>query len=89
MRDLLLADFPFLASLASSERPNDRRIWLRVAIDHFITAEPSDSGMIAEFIEAMTAQLAAAELGHSAGNRPQTCALRSCSRPSVVCAQLH
>ncbi len=61
MRDLLLADFPFLASLASSERPNDRRIWLRVAIDHFITAEPSDSGMIAEFIEAMTAQLAAAD----------------------------
>jgi uncharacterized protein (DUF2336 family) len=61
VRDLLLADFPFLASLAASQRPNDRRIWLRIAIDHFVATESSDSGMIAEFVEAMTAKLAVAD----------------------------
>jgi uncharacterized protein (DUF2336 family) len=61
VRDLLLADFPFLTSLASSERSNDQRIWLRIATDHFIATEPSDSGMIAEFVEAMTAKLAVAD----------------------------
>jgi uncharacterized protein (DUF2336 family) len=61
VRDLLLADFPFLTSLASSERRNDRRIWLRIAIDHFVATEPSDSGTIAEFVEAMTAKLAVAD----------------------------
>jgi uncharacterized protein (DUF2336 family) len=61
VRDLLLADFPFLTSLASSERAKDRRIWLRIVIDHFIATEPSDSGMIAAFVEAMTAKLAAAD----------------------------
>jgi uncharacterized protein (DUF2336 family) len=61
VRDLLLADFPFLTSLASSERPNDRRIWLRIAIDYFVAMEPSDSDMIARFVEATAAKLAAAD----------------------------
>ena len=61
MRDPTLSDFPFLSSLASSESLQDRRIWLRVATDHFVATEPSDSETIEEFIKAMTAQLRAAD----------------------------
>ena len=61
MRDPTLSDFPFLSSLASSESPKDRRIWLRVATDHFVATEPSDSDRIEKFIEAMTVQLGAAD----------------------------
>ena len=43
VRDLMLTDFPFLASLASSGRASDRRIWLKVATDHFIAAESGDA----------------------------------------------
>ena len=57
----MLSDFPFLASLASSESPNDRRIWLRVATDYFVAAESIDPGKIDEFIDAMTAQVNAAD----------------------------
>ena len=60
VRDLMLKDFPFLASLASSGRASDRRIWLRVATDHFIITELSDLSKLAEFVDAMSAQLAAA-----------------------------
>jgi hypothetical protein len=63
VRDLTLTDFPFLASLASSERPNDRRIWLRVATDYFIATEPSGSDNAAEFIETLSGQIAAAHPG--------------------------
>ena len=61
VRDLMLKDFPFLASLASSGRASDRRIWLRVATDHFIITESSDLSKLAEFVDAMSAQLAAAD----------------------------
>ncbi len=61
VRDLTLTDFPFLASLASSERLSDRRIWLRVATDYFIATEPNGSGKVAELIEAMSGQTAAAD----------------------------
>lgn len=61
MRDLTLADFPFVASLASSDDPKDRRIWLRVASDYFVAAEPSDPDAIARFADAMAAQLDAAD----------------------------
>jgi len=61
VRDLTLADFPFMASLASSDDPKDRRIWLRVASDYFVAAEPSDSDAITRFAEAMAAQLDGAD----------------------------
>jgi hypothetical protein len=61
VRDPTLSDFPFLSSLASSESPKDRRIWLRVAIDHFLATEHGDSESIEELIDAMTAQLHAAD----------------------------
>jgi uncharacterized protein (DUF2336 family) len=61
VRDPMLSDFPFLASLASSESPKDRRIWLRVATDHFVAAKSIDPGKMEEFIDAMTAQLNAAD----------------------------
>ncbi|HKN30173.1 MAG TPA: hypothetical protein VJY34_20770 [Roseiarcus sp.] len=61
VRDPTLSDFPFLSSLASSESPKDRRIWLRVATDHFVATEPSDSDTVEEYIKAMTAQLDAAD----------------------------
>lgn len=57
MRDPTLTDFPFLSSLASSSSPQDRRIWLRVATDHFLATEPRDPETIERFTEAMTAQL--------------------------------
>ena len=61
VRGPTLSDFPFISSLASSESPKDRRIWLRVATDHFVATEPSDSATTEKFIDAMTAQLDAAD----------------------------
>jgi len=61
VRDLTLADFPFMASLAASDDLKDRRIWLRVASDYFVAAEPSDADAIARFADAMAAQLDAAD----------------------------
>ena len=61
VRDLTLTDFPFMAALASSDEPKDRRIWLRVASDYFVAAEPSDTDAIARFADAMAAQLDAAD----------------------------
>ena len=61
MRAPTLRDFPFLSSLESSKNPNDRRIWLRVATDHFVATEPGDSDRIEKFIEAMTVLLDAAD----------------------------
>jgi uncharacterized protein (DUF2336 family) len=61
LRDLTLHDFPFLTSLALSESAGDRRIWLRVASDHFVAAEPDDPQAIDAFAEIMAAQLDAAD----------------------------
>lgn len=63
MRDLTLADFPFLASLAASESARDRRIWLRVATDHFVAAERNDPDAIERFADAVASQLDAADAG--------------------------
>jgi uncharacterized protein (DUF2336 family) len=57
----MLNDFPFIASLASSESARDRRIWLRVATDHFVAAGSSDPEAIEAFVEAMTKQLETAD----------------------------
>jgi uncharacterized protein (DUF2336 family) len=62
VRDLTLADFPFLASLAGSNSPKDRRIWVRVASDYFVSAEPDDPAAIEKFADAMAAQLHAADV---------------------------
>jgi uncharacterized protein (DUF2336 family) len=61
LRDLTLRDFPFLTTLALSESVRDRRIWLRVASDHFIAAEPDDPHAIETFARAMAEQLEAAD----------------------------
>jgi uncharacterized protein (DUF2336 family) len=61
LRDLTLQDFPFLTTLALSESAKDRRIWLRVASDHFVAAEPDDPQAIEIFADAMTQQLEAAD----------------------------
>jgi uncharacterized protein (DUF2336 family) len=53
VRDLTLSDFPFVASLADSANPNDRRIWLRVACDHFVAGgavEPEASERFADAV---------------------------------------
>jgi hypothetical protein len=63
VRDLTLSDFPFLASLAASESPRDRRIWLRVATDHFVAAGPEDPVAIEKFTNAMILQVDAADAG--------------------------
>ena len=60
LRDLTLQDFPFLTSLALSESARDRRIWLRVASDHFVAAEPDDPQAVEAFAEMMASQLEAA-----------------------------
>ena len=57
MRDLTLSDFPFLASLAGSANPSDRRIWLRVACDHFVAAAPAEPDAAARFVDAVSRQL--------------------------------
>ncbi len=61
VRDLTLADFPFLASLAASENAKDRRIWLRVAIDHFVAAERNDPDASEHFADVVALQLDAAD----------------------------
>ncbi len=61
LRDLTLQDFPFLTSLAQSESAGDRRIWLRVASDHFVAAEPNAPEAIEAFAEVMASQLEAAD----------------------------
>ena len=61
MRDLTLADFPFLASLAASESAYDRRIWLRVAIDHFVAVEPKDPDALERFSDVVALQLNSAD----------------------------
>ena len=61
LRDLTLQDFPFLTSLALSESAGDRRIWLRVASDHFVAAEPDDPQAVEAFAEMMASQLEAAD----------------------------
>jgi hypothetical protein len=61
VRDLTLQDFPFLSSLAASESARDRRIWLRVASDHFVAAEPDDPDAIEIFAEFMASKLDAAD----------------------------
>lgn len=57
----MLSDFPFLASLASSESPKDRRIWLKVATDYFVAAESIDPEAVDDFVDGMIAQLKAAD----------------------------
>jgi uncharacterized protein (DUF2336 family) len=57
----MLNEFPFLVSLATSERAGDRKIWLRVATDHFVAAGSSGCDGIQEFVEAMTRLLNAAD----------------------------
>jgi uncharacterized protein (DUF2336 family) len=61
LRDLTLQDFPFLTTLALSESARDRRIWLRVASDHFVAAEPDDPQAIETFAKVMAEQLEAAD----------------------------
>ena len=57
MHDLTLSDFPFVASLADSANPNDRRIWLRVACDHFVAADRADADAVERFAAAVSRQL--------------------------------
>jgi uncharacterized protein (DUF2336 family) len=61
VHDLTLAAFPFLASMGASESSRDRRIWLRVASDHFVASNPSDPEAIEQFAQAMAARLDAAD----------------------------
>jgi uncharacterized protein (DUF2336 family) len=61
LRDLTLQDFPFLTTLSLSESARDRRIWLRVASDHFVAAEPDDPQAIETFAKVMAEQLEAAD----------------------------
>jgi uncharacterized protein (DUF2336 family) len=55
--DLTLSDFPFIASLADSANPNDRRIWLRVACDHFVAVRAHDADAVERFAAAVSRQL--------------------------------
>jgi len=61
LRDLTLQDFPFLTSLAASKSARDRRIWLRVASDHFVAADPDDPQAIETFAKVLAEQLEAAD----------------------------
>jgi uncharacterized protein (DUF2336 family) len=61
VHDLTLGAFPFLTSLAASESPRDRRIWLRVASDHFVASQASDPEAIERFAEAMAPRLNTAD----------------------------
>ena len=62
MHDLTLSDFPFVASLADSDNPNDRRIWLRVACDHFVATGTADREAIERFADAIVPQIETADL---------------------------
>ena len=57
MRDLTLSDFPFVASLADSANAKDRRIWLRVACDYFVSARATQPDAIERFADAVSARL--------------------------------
>jgi hypothetical protein len=61
VRDLTLSEFPFLTSLGASASRKDRRIWLRVASDHFVAAEPTDPDEIEKFAATFALQLTAAD----------------------------
>ena len=56
------SDFPFVASLADSENPNDQQIWLRVACDHFVAGAPGEPCASARFADAVSRQLDRADL---------------------------
>ena len=62
MRDLTSPDFPFVASLGDSDNPNDRRIWLRVACDHFVATGTADREAIERFADAIAPRIKAADL---------------------------
>ena len=62
MRDLTLSDFPFVASLADSDYPSDRRIWLRVACDHFVATGTTDREAVERFADAIVRQIERADL---------------------------
>ena len=62
MHDLTLSDFPFVASLADSDNPNDRRIWLRVACDHFVATGTADREAIERFADAIVPRIETADL---------------------------
>lgn len=87
MHDLTLSDFPFVASLADSANPNDRRIWLRVACDHFVAAETADAGDAVErFAAAVSRQLDKADPSTILAAAQK---LASCSRtPASLLAKL-
>ncbi len=53
--DLTPADLPFLAALAHSPRPADRRLWLRVATDYLLTGRAPAHARAAEFSAALSA----------------------------------
>ncbi len=55
--DLTLSDFPFVSSLADSANPEDRRIWLRVACDHFVLAARSAPEAVERFADAVARQI--------------------------------
>ncbi len=55
--DLSPADLPFLATLARSPRPADRRLWLRVATDYFLTRPFPTRARGAEFAAALSEDL--------------------------------
>jgi uncharacterized protein (DUF2336 family) len=61
VHDLTLSAFPFLSSLAASESPRDRRIWLRVASDHFVASPANDPEAIGRFADAMASRLEVAD----------------------------
>jgi len=44
-----IGPLPFLAALARSERVADRLLWLRVAVDYFLTDATPDATLLAEF----------------------------------------
>lgn len=56
-RDLTLSDFPFVASLADSANPNDRRIWLKVACDHFAAVGGAEPEALESFADAVIRQI--------------------------------
>ena len=62
MHDLTLSDFPFVASLADSDNPSDRRIWLRVACDHFVATATADREAIERFADAIVPRIEMADL---------------------------
>ena len=62
MHDLTLSDFPFVTSLAESDDPSDRRIWLRVACDHFVATESADREAVERFADAVAGRIETADL---------------------------